>query len=55
MSENLKNIFDNLPDDVLINVALNDWALLKMLCSSYALDIQLYKENESFDNRRNMC
>jgi hypothetical protein len=36
--------FDSIPDDVLINIALDDWGALKRLCIALTLDIQLIKE-----------
>jgi hypothetical protein len=36
--------FDSIPDDVLINIAMDDWGALKRLCIALTLDIQLVKE-----------
>ena len=36
--------FDSIPDDVLINIAMDDWGALKRLCIALTLDIQLIKE-----------
>jgi hypothetical protein len=36
--------FDSIPDDVLINIALDDWGALKRLCIALTLDLQLVKE-----------
>ena len=36
--------FDSIPDDVLINIAIDDWGALKRLCIALTLDLQLVKE-----------
>jgi hypothetical protein len=36
--------FDSIPDDVLINIAMDDWGALKRLCIALTLDLQLVKE-----------
>ena len=36
--------FDSIPDDVLINIAMDDWGALKRLCIALTLDIKLVKE-----------
>ena len=40
--------FISLPDELLIELALQDWSSLKQLCTALALDLQLSKENKSF-------
>ena len=53
--------FLSIPDDLLIQIAENDWESLEAICSALTLDIQLLKEqgkldeNESFSNWGNMC
>ena len=48
--------FMSLPDDVLIQIALNDWQSLEQLCTALTLDIQLLNESyENSSNRRNLC
>tara|TARA_R110002153_G_scaffold103026_1_gene239998 strand:+ start:732 stop:902 length:171 start_codon:yes stop_codon:yes gene_type:complete len=49
--------FHSIPDDVLIDITLNDWASLEALCVGYTLDLQSIEEgnNESNNNRRNVC
>ena len=53
--------FLSIPDDLLIQIAANDWESLKAICNALTLDIQLLKEqgkleeNESFSNWRNVC
>ena len=37
--------FDSIPDDVLINIAMDDWGALKRLCIALTLDLQLVKED----------
>jgi hypothetical protein len=55
------SFFDSIPNDVLVNIAMNDWESLKRLCIALTLDIQLIKEeieNEGYENhsdRGNMC
>jgi hypothetical protein len=55
------SFFDSIPDDVLVNIAMNDWEALKRLCIALTLDIQLIKEEiekEGYENssdRGNMC
>lgn len=55
----LKSIefFYSIPDDILVEIALNDWAALELLCAALAIDLQILKENnnESINNRRNLC
>ena len=36
--------FDSIPDDVLINIEMDDWGALKRLCIALTLDLQLVKE-----------
>ena len=52
--------FDSIPDDVFIDIAMNDWGALKRLCIALTLDMQLVKEEvedsyEDISNRRNVC
>jgi hypothetical protein len=49
--------FDSLPDEVLVEIALNDWPALISICSALSIDLQLLKENpdESISYRRNLC
>lgn len=58
-SLSLKSIefFYSIPDDILVEIALNDWKSLKILCAALAIDLQMLKENnnESTNNRRNLC
>lgn len=58
-SLSLKSIefFYSIPDDILVEIALNDWAALELLCAALAIDLQILKENnnESINNRRNLC
>jgi hypothetical protein len=54
------SFFDVLPDDVLVQIAMNDWESLERLCMALTLDIQLIKEEvedsyEDISNRRNVC
>jgi hypothetical protein len=54
------SFFDSIPDDVLIQIAMNDWEALKRLCMALTLDIQLIKEEvensyEDISNRGNLC
>ena len=46
--------FYSIPDDILVEIALNDWESLKVLCSALAIDFQMLKENnyENSSNRR---
>ena len=48
------SFFDSLPDDVLIELAQNNWYSLELLCSALTIDLQLLKENsyEDSSNRR---
>jgi len=49
--------FYSIPDDVLVNIALNDWESLEALCAGLSIDLYLLEEknNESINNRRNVC
>jgi len=49
--------FETLPDEVLIDIAVNDWESLIAICMALSIDLQLIEENpdESFSNRRNLC
>jgi hypothetical protein len=54
------SFFDSIPDDVLIQIATNDWEALNRLCMALTLDIQLIKEEiensyENISNRGNLC
>ena len=54
------SFFDVLSDDVLVQIAMNDWESLERLCMAFTLDIQLVKEEvensyEDISNRRNVC
>jgi hypothetical protein len=54
------SFFDSIPDDVLVNIAVNDWEALERLCMALTLDIQIIKEEiessyEDTSNRRNVC
>jgi len=56
VNQSALEFFLSLPDDVLIEIALNDWESLEKLCSSLSLDLQLMEESyESSSNRRNVC
>lgn len=37
--------FQTIPDDVLMQIAINDWESLERLCLALTLDIQLLKES----------
>ena len=54
------SFFDSIPDDVLIQIAMNDWESLERLCIALTLDIQLIKEEvensyENISNRGKVC
>lgn len=51
------NFFHSIPDDILVDITLNDWSSLEALCVGYTLDLQLIEEgnNENINNRRNVC
>ena len=36
--------FESIPDDLLTEIAINDWEALKRLCIALTLDIQLITE-----------
>lgn len=36
--------FQSIPDDLLIQIAYNDWDALERLCVALTLDVQLLKE-----------
>jgi len=36
--------FENIPDDLLVDIAMNDWGALKRLCIALTLDVQLMVE-----------
>jgi hypothetical protein len=46
------SFFDSIPDDVLIQIATNDWGALKRLCIALTIDIQLINEeiNNSYED-----
>ena len=48
------NFFNNISDDILIELTQNDWDSLELLCSALTIDLQLLKENshEDSSNRR---
>jgi hypothetical protein len=37
--------FQSLPDDLMVQIAINDWRSLERLCFALTLDIQLLKES----------
>jgi hypothetical protein len=37
--------FQTIPDDILMQIAINDWESLERLCFALTLDIQLLKES----------
>lgn len=53
--------FLSIPDDLLVQIAENDWESLEAICNALTLDIQLLKEqgkleeDESFGSWRNLC
>jgi len=47
--------FFSIPDDVLVEIAENDWEALEKLCVALTLDLQTIRENESFSNRGDVC
>lgn len=49
--------FLSIPDELLVEIASNDWESLERLCWALSIDLQLLKEgnNESFSNWRNLC
>jgi hypothetical protein len=54
------SFFDSIPDDVLVQIAMDDWGALNQLCMALTLDVQLVNEEikdsyEDISNRRNMC
>ncbi len=54
------SFFDSIPDEVMVNIAINDWEALERLCMALTLDIQLIKEEiensyEDTGNRGNVC
>lgn len=54
------SFFDSIPDEVMVNIAINDWEALERLCMALTLDIQLIKEEiensyEDTSNRGNVC
>jgi hypothetical protein len=38
--------FETIPDELLIKMALHDWASLKKICIALTLDLQMIKEQE---------
>ena len=58
MKDSLKTeFFYGLSNDILIEIALNDWEGLELLCKTLSVDVQLEKEkpNGGTYNRRNLC
>tara|TARA_R110000772_G_scaffold10499_1_gene33429 strand:- start:1745 stop:1921 length:177 start_codon:yes stop_codon:yes gene_type:complete len=51
------SFFHSIPDDVLVDITLNNWDSLEALCIGYTLDLHLMNEgkNENISNRRNVC
>tara|TARA_R110000822_G_scaffold180992_1_gene320675 strand:+ start:70 stop:252 length:183 start_codon:yes stop_codon:yes gene_type:complete len=51
------NFFLSIPDDLLVQIAKNDWESLENLCIALTIDVQLMKEYsyENISNRRNVC
>ena len=51
------SFFHSIPDDVLVDITLNDWESLEALCAGLSIDLHLLKEenNENINNRRNVC
>jgi hypothetical protein len=41
--------FQTIPDDLLIQIAMQDWESLERLCVALTLDIQLLKEESSLN------
>ena len=39
--------FYSIPDDVLVNIALNDWESLEALCAGLSIDLNLLKEENN--------
>ena len=48
------SFFNNISDEVLIELAQNNWYSLELLCSALTIDLQLLKEGsyEDSSNRR---
>lgn len=59
MVSNLSSLefFLNIPDDVLVDMATENWVSIERLCVALTLDLQIYKEKnyDGFSNRRDMC
>jgi len=58
MKDSLKaEFFYGFSNDILVEIALNDWEGLELLCKALSVDIQLEKEkpNGGTYNRRNLC
>tara|TARA_R110000803_G_scaffold144581_1_gene210405 strand:- start:599 stop:769 length:171 start_codon:yes stop_codon:yes gene_type:complete len=55
--EDVSIFFHSIPDDVLVDITLNDWGSLEALCIGYTIDLHLINEekNENISNRRNLC
>jgi len=37
--------FQNIPDEVLVKIAMYDWESLERLCAALTLDVQILKES----------
>jgi len=37
--------FQTIPDELLMQIAINDWELLERLCFALTIDVQLLKES----------
>ena len=45
--------FQSLPDDLMVQIAINDWDALERLCIALSLDIQLIiEDNERLKKKR---
>jgi hypothetical protein len=44
IDDNVVHFFDNIPDELLIRIAMNDWFTLQKMCMILTLDDQILRE-----------
>jgi hypothetical protein len=51
MSSYVEDFFKAIPNDVLAQVAIDDWNALEVLCNALTIDLQLSKESKKINSK----
>jgi len=51
MSSYAEDFFKAIPNDVLAQVAIDDWNALEVLCNALTIDLQLSKESKKINSK----